>query len=229
VTPALRLTVAWMIGALALAVGWRWYTVRAAAQIPPTPTFVDDPRHAITRGLRDAFPQHMPREGERTLPVYRGDPLLELTDPGLRRFRPETRFFVTRVVNGNYGDDLLVSFKRGEDGADDIRLWIAGAYDEEARRFVSQFLDVEASTPADRQALRRTLADLVEVIRNGHALLFDGPSYGHDIARDEVDDDPLRWLAIDLALGANGRVDRIAISHELDHGVYDIAFAVSSK
>jgi hypothetical protein len=222
-----------MIGALALAIGWRLYAVRdaeravarAAALIPPTPTFVvDDPRHAITKLLRARYPHEPARDDEASVAgAYLGDPLVELPDPGLRRFLPDTRFFVTRIVSGCFEDDVLVSFRRHE-GGEDIRLWVAGTYDGPARRFVSQFLGVPAPTPVDRRALARVLADLVQVIRVGHGPLVP------DLleTRAPSSDGALHWLHFDIAADANGRVDHIVVSHEWDHFAYEIDIEVSA-
>jgi len=233
-TPALRLAVVWMLGALALAIGWRLYAVRdaeraaieAAVAIPPTPLFVNDPHHAITTALRARFPyeRRYPIDIDDTSPVgpaYMGDPLVELDHAELGRWLPGTLFFVTDVVSGCIGDRVLVSFKRGEEG-DDIRFWIAGTEDGSARRFLAQFLGVEAPTAVDRRALARAIAALVVPIHLGHVDLVAGrwSVLGHDVS------DRRHWRDVDVSADANGRVDRIAISRPTDHVVdFEIAGA----
>jgi hypothetical protein len=219
-TPALRLAVAWMIGALALAIGWRLYAVRdterAAAAIPPTPVFVNDARHAITTALRARFPyeRRYPPEIHDTSPVgpaYMGDPLEEIDNAELRPWVPNTRFFVTGVVSGCIGDRVLVSFKRGEDG-DDVRFWIAGTQEGPARHFLAQFLGIDAPTAVDRRALSRAIAALVIPIGFDHVDLIDGRWRDHGHVRSER----RHWRDVDVSVDANGRANRIAISYPVD-------------
>lgn len=219
-TPALRLAVVWMIGALALAIGWRLYTLRdaepAAAAIPPTPVFVNDPHHAVTTALRARFPyeRRYPPEIADTSPVgpaYMGDPLEEIDNAELGRWVPGTRFFATGVVSGCIGDRVLVSFKRGEEG-DDIRFWIVSTEEGPARHFLAQFLGVAAPTAVDRRALSRAIAGLVIPIAFDHADLVDGRWSDHDHARSER----RHWRDVDVSADANGRANRIAISYPVD-------------
>jgi len=219
-TPALRLAVVWMIGALALAIGWHAYTAhdaeRAAVAIPPTPAFVNDPHHAITTALRARFPyeRRYPPDIDDASPVgpaYMGDPLVEIDNAELGRWVPGTRFFETGVVSGCIGDRVLISFKRGEEG-DDIRFWISGARDRPAHRFLAQFLGIGAPTAVDRRALARAIAALVVPIGTGHVDLIADRwgDAGHERRERR------HWRDVEVSVDANGRVDRVVISDPID-------------
>ena len=226
-TPALRLVVAWMVCALAVA-GWyraRWWQdaepeVCAAAESAELPIAQHD---AITRYLQARYDEV----------EYRGDgysvtglayipaeaPLAELRSDLLRRLFPDTRFFKTTLRSAymEYARvETLVSFRRLP-GGDDIRSCLSLTYGEQSRKFMAQFTGLSAPTLVARRELALALAELLaETVARGSARLSADSVLQ---ARAEIWHDRLHWRDVDVTTDWNGRVDRIVISNPSGRGV----------
>jgi len=227
-TPALRLVVAWMVCALAVAVWHRargWQDAESAPR-PGTAQRAELPiaqHDAITRYLQARYDEVEYRDdgyrvtGLAYIPAEA--PLVEVRHEALRRFFPDTRFFKTSV-QAPYMEyrrvETLVSFRRGP-GGDDIRSCLSLTYGKQSHKFMAQFTRVAASTLVARRELALALAELLAgtVARGSARLSADGVLE----ARAEIWRAGVHWRDVDVTKDWNGRVDRIVISNPLGSGV----------
>lgn len=225
---AYRLIVVWMAGALGtLAVyGTHRLQIAEVATVPPAPvplTPVDDARAAIVKYLKVRFDEVEYRDDGyaiKGLAYLAGEGLLvEVHEPALTRFLPDTRFFTTKLAAPSLeypAVRTLVSFRRTVRG-DDIRSCVAIDFTKPSAKFLSQFTDLPVPTRQSQQELALALADLLaRTVHRGIARLADHSVNG---VVAEIWDGRLHWRNLQLIVSWNGHVDSIILSNPISHGV----------
>jgi hypothetical protein len=206
-----------MAGALASAVAYCVHAMRGATDAAAGVAAADEPRAAIMKYLQIHYDDVEYRRGGYAVHglAYVGAPLVELNDLRLRRFKPDTRFFKTKLLSPRMEYpkvEMLVSYRRFE-GRDDIRTCLSPVYQPASSKFFSRFIGVEASTWPEQRELALALVELLaEVTYEGEARPAPG---GVSVARAELWHGPLHWRDVDVVSGREGWVTSIVISNPI--------------
>jgi hypothetical protein len=182
----------------------------------------DDPHRAIVAYLQAHYDDIEPLDDGYSLTglayVAAEAPLVEVQNPVLRRFLPDTRFFKT-TLSSPYMEyprvETLVSFRRAR-GRDDIRTCLSPVFHAASQKFIDQFLGLSASTRPSQRELALAIAELLaEITYRGKARpsptgIFDG--------RAELWHDYLFWRVVSVTSDFEGHVDRVFVARAIEPG-----------
>jgi len=232
-SPALRLIVVWMAGALFTAVVYRAHQWEEVGHVPkPPPPAAPVPIRegqlgAINRYMQARYDaiEHTRDGAVITGWAYiRGDgSLIEVRNEVLRQFLPERRFFRASLVGVcTETMSVLVSFHRAPGGDEISTCALSLGYP--SREFLSQFIGVPAPISLARRQLALAIANLLAEPEAWSQARV--PSHYVGEARAELWYGDAHAFDVDLTVDQAGHVDSIAIWNPLEGRVEATATAL---